>query len=88
MDETGELTPAGEYYYEKTALAPPNPGPGAFNPHQEPTKRGQRYHIQMLDGKKAVVRTFDPVKKEGRFTRTGKILRAKPGQIHGDLPGY
>ena len=77
MDEVGNLTAAGEYYYEKTALAPPTPGPGAFDPRQEPTRRGNRYYAKLLDGTKAVLRTFDPVTKQWKHSKLGTKFYAK-----------
>ena len=77
MDEVGNLTPAGQYYYEVTARAPPKPGPGAFDPHQEPTRRGNRYYAKLLDGTKAVLRTFDPVKQEWKHSKLGKKFYKK-----------
>ena len=42
----GVVTPAGEYYYEKTGQQ----APGNFDYDQRPTRKGQREMIKLLDG--------------------------------------
>ncbi len=58
MDKSGALTPAGTYYYEKTAQRVPDKG---FDYNQEPVRRGARVQIKLLDGTRGTVRTWDGV---------------------------
>ncbi len=66
---TGELTAAGKHYYEKTSKEAPQNG---FDPTQKPTTKGAQEVAMMLDGRAVVLRSWDGVKREWRFTRTGK----------------
>ena len=58
MDIAGNLTDARTYYYEKAAREAPTHG---FDARQEPTRRGARVHIKMLDGTTAAVKTWDNI---------------------------
>jgi hypothetical protein len=69
MDEKGALTPAGEYYYATTAQQVPNK---SFDYNQEPERKGNGGFVRLLDGGRAVVRTYDAVRNEWRFTKTGQ----------------
>jgi hypothetical protein len=69
MDAKGALTPAGEYYYATTAERVPNK---AFDYNQQPERKGNREFVRLLDGGRAVVRTYDAVRNEWRFTKTGQ----------------
>ncbi len=66
---TGELTAAGKHYYEKTTKEAPKNG---FDPTQKPTARGAQEVAKMLDGQTVVLRSWDGVKREWRFTRAGR----------------
>jgi hypothetical protein len=69
MTEKGTLTPAGEYYYATTAQQVPNK---MFDYNQQPERKGNREFVRLLDGGRAVVRTYDAVKNSWRFTKTGQ----------------
>ena len=69
MDIAGNLTDAGTYYYEKAAREAPTHG---FDARQEPTRRGARVHIKMLDGTTAAVKTWDNINGQWKFTKLGK----------------
>ena len=69
MDLAGNLTDAGTYYYEKAAREAPTHG---FDKKQEPTWRGARVHIEMLDGATAAVKTWDNINGQWKFTKLGK----------------
>ena len=71
MDIAGDLTPAGTYYYEKAAREAPTHG---FDKKQEPTRKGARVHIKMLDGTTAAVKTWDNTGGQWKFTKLGKRL--------------
>ena len=68
---SGELTSAGKYYYEKTAKEQPKDG---FDPASKPTMRGAQEVVKMLDGKMMVLRSWDGVKRDWKFTRAGKAF--------------
>ncbi len=53
VDIAGKLTPAGTYFYETAAREAPTHG---FDAKQEPTRKGSRLHIKMLDGATATAR--------------------------------
>ena len=69
MDLAGNLTDAGTYYYEKAAREAPTHG---FDKKQEPTRRGARVHIKMLDGTTAAAKTWDNINGQWKFTKLGK----------------
>ena len=69
MDTSGTLTPAGSYYYETTAQRAPTAG---LDYAQQPERRGNRTTVKLLDGRKAGVRSWDPVRREWRYTKLGR----------------
>ena len=74
MDDRGDLTAAGDYYYEAMGVAPPNK---RFDYTQEPTRKGPKIQIQLRDGTPATVRTWDNVNHRWRFTPVGKKYYAE-----------
>jgi hypothetical protein len=71
MDDRGDLTAAGDYYYEAMGVAPPNK---RFDYTQEPTRKGPKIQIQLRDGTPATARTWDNVRHRWRFTPVGKSI--------------
>ena len=69
MDAAGVLTPTGEYYYSAIAQEAPR---HALDYAQQPERRGNRTSVKLLDGRKAIVRSWDPVRSEWRYTKLGR----------------
>ena len=69
MDTSGTMTAAGEYYYATTAQRAPTAG---LDYAQLPERRGNRAMVKLLDGRKAVVHSWDPVRSEWRYTKLGQ----------------
>ena len=69
MTATGALTPTGEYYYSRLAQEAPR---HALDYAQQPERRGNRTSVKLLDGRKAIVRSWDPVRSEWRYTKLGR----------------
>ena len=69
MDSSGTLTPAGDYYYETTAQHAPA---GGLDYAQQPERRGSRTTVKLLDGRKAGVRSWVPVRREWKYTKLGR----------------
>ena len=69
MDTSGAMTIAGEYYYATTAQRAPT---GGLDYAQMPERRGNRATVKLLDGRKAGVRSWDPVRSEWRYTKLGR----------------
>ena len=69
MDTSGAVTVAGEYYYATTAQRAPTAG---LDYAQMPERRGNRATVKLLDGRKAGVRSWDPVRSEWRYTKLGR----------------
>ena len=57
MDARGDLTQAGQVYYEAVGVDPPD---RRFDYTQEPTRSGPRIQIRLRDGTPATVRTSVP----------------------------
>ncbi len=45
---------------------------GGFDCSQEPTRRGARIHVRLLNEPQATVRSWDGVKRQWRFTKLGQ----------------
>ena len=71
MDSSSGLTEAGEYYYATTAQRAPTAG---IDYAQQPERRGNRATVKLLDGRKAVVRSWDPVRSQWRYTKLGRYF--------------
>ena len=69
MDGNGSLTEAGEYYYATTEQRAPT---ARLDYGQQPERRGSRATVKLLDGRKATVRSWDPVRSQWRYTKLGK----------------
>ena len=69
MDGNGSLTEAGEYYYATTEQRAPT---ARLDYGQQPERRGSRATVKLLDGRKATVRSWDPVRSKWRYTKLGK----------------
>ena len=73
VNQAGQLTPAGSYYYERTNQTPP----GRFDFRQAPQRAGRSLMIKLLDGSKKAVSRFDSVAKIFKPTALGKKFYAK-----------
>ena len=73
VNQAGQLTPAGTYYYERTNQAPP----GRFDFGQTPERAGRSLMIKLLDGSKKAVSRFDAAAKVFKPTALGKKFYAK-----------
>jgi hypothetical protein len=51
VDQAGQMTPSGKYYYEQTGPTPPK----KFDFTQEPQRKGRGLTKSLLDGTKKVV---------------------------------
>ena len=69
MDGSGSLTEAGEYYYATTQQRAPTAG---LDYSQQPERQGNRTTVNILDGRRAGVRSWDPVRKQWRYTKLGR----------------
>ena len=74
IDVQGRLTPAGEYFYAQRGQRAPDQG---FDYAQKPTRRGRRELIQLVDGSAATTRTWDALRRQWRFTKTGRLFYAE-----------
>ncbi|MEO1777090.1 MAG: hypothetical protein AAFS07_19290, partial [Pseudomonadota bacterium] len=63
----GQLTGAGQYFYQKQNASPPN---RTFDPAQEPQRVGRRETVVLRDGN-TTVRTWDHIHKKWNLTRLG-----------------
>ncbi len=68
VNQAGQLTPAGKFYYEQTGTAPP----GKFDFSQNPARKWRSLMISLLDGSKKAVGRFDPVSKDFKPTALGR----------------
>ena len=69
VDDNGRLTAEGHYYYNKVGQEAPAAG---FDWKQEPTRKGPKVQIKLLNGKTNAVRIWDGVNRQWRFTALGK----------------
>ncbi len=74
MDDRGDLSAAGAHFYEHTAQRVPD---ASFDCKQEPTRRGNRVQIRLLNGKTEAVRVWDGVKRAERFTKLGRSFHSE-----------
>ena len=70
VDQAGQMTPSGEFYYAKTGLTPPK----KFDFTQEPQRKGRGLTISLFDGTEKVVGRFDSVSKTFKPTAIGRVL--------------
>ncbi len=68
-NDDGRLTAEGHYFYEQVGQEPLASG---FDRKQEPTRKGPKVQIKLLNGKTNAVRIWDGVKRDWRFTALGK----------------
>ena len=66
MDSSSTLTDTGQYYYETTAQQAPA---GGLDYAQQTERRGNRTTVKLLDGRRAGVRSWDPVRRELKYTK-------------------
>ena len=69
VNDDGRLTAEGQYFYEQVGQEPLASG---FDWKQEPTRKGPKVQIKLLNGKTNAVRIWDGVKRDWRFTALGK----------------
>ena len=69
VDDNGRLTAEGQYYYNKVGQEAPAAG---FDWKQEPSRKGSKVQIKLLNGKTSAVRIWDGVNRQWRFTALGK----------------
>ena len=60
VNQAGQLTPAGKYFYERTNQT----APGRFDFGQTPERAGRSLMIKLLDGSKKAVSRFDAAEKK------------------------
>ena len=77
VNQAGNLTPAGKFYYEQTGASPP----GKFDFGQSPERRGRSLMISLLDGSKKAVSRFDPVAKEFKPTALGMTFWSRSSYL-------
>ncbi len=68
MKDDGGLTAEGRYFFPKTGQEAPDAG---FGWKQEPSRRGPKVQIKLLNGNTSAVRVWDGVKRDWRFTKLG-----------------
>ena len=69
VKDDGRLSGAGHYYYDTIGEDAPHAG---FDWKQEPTRRGPKVQIKLLNGRTSAVRIWDGVKRDWRFTALGR----------------
>ncbi len=72
VDKKG-LTPAGNYYYDKSGLPPPR----SFDYQQDTTRKGRTQYIKLLDGSQKAVSRWDNVNREWKLTKLGHQFYSK-----------
>jgi hypothetical protein len=70
VDQAGQLTPWGKFYYEQTGKTQPT----KFDFTQEPQRKGRGLTTSLLDGTKKVVGRFDSVTKTFKTTAMGRVF--------------
>ncbi len=60
MDVAGNLTAVGTYFYTQSAREAPTHG---FDQREEPTRKGSRVQIKLLDGATAAVKTWGNINR-------------------------
>ena len=68
-DSSGKLTPAGEFYYERSGAERPR---GPFDPTQQLIQRKNKDYIQVYGGALRLVRTYNPQTGKYTFTKMGE----------------
>jgi len=69
IDASGALTAVGEFYYDR--IGEDAPGLGSFG-DAAPERRRNSETVKLVDGRRALLRTWDPVKLAWKFTQTGR----------------
>ncbi len=69
IDEHVTLAAAGAYYYDTAGRVAPDQ---LFDYSLEPTRRGVRLQIMLLDGSQPTVRSWDGASRRWRFTKIGQ----------------
>ena len=67
VNQAGQLTPAGTYYYNQTNQSPPR----RFDFGQTPERAGRSLMIKLLDGSRKAASRNDPVAKHFKPTALG-----------------
>ena len=71
VSAAGEVTPFGDYYYDRIGDEAPRLG---FDYDTEPYRRRKRELINMSDGKEVAVRSWDNTTRNWKFTKTGRVF--------------